>query len=95
MEKDRKWYIIKQDKLNLALQRVQKKLTHFKQLSETHFYEPYETMSEEERQKWRNEMNSWQWNDWNDLETRIEDRIKDNCFDYSQWHFDTFNWVAF
>ena len=94
MDKQTKFFIAKQDRLKAALERVQKKLAEFKYLAETHFYEPYDKISEEERQKWRDEMNTWKWNDWNDLETRIENRIVDNYMDYNQHFFDTHGWVA-
>ena len=92
MNKQTKFFITKQDRLKAALERVQKKLAEFKQLSETHFYEPYDQISEEERQKWRDEMDTWKWNDWNDLETRIENRLIDNYSDYNQYFFDKHGW---
>ena len=94
MERDGNWYVAKQDRLNLTKERIDKKLAEFKHLAETNFYEPYDKISEEERQKWRDEMETWLWNDWHSLDTRIENRIADNYMDYNQWHFDTFDWVA-
>jgi len=34
------------------------------------------------------------WNDWHDLEYRIEARLRENYSNYLSWHFEKFQFVA-
>jgi len=34
------------------------------------------------------------WNNWHDLQDRIEDRLKNNYVNFLSWHFEKFQFVA-
>lgn len=34
------------------------------------------------------------WNNWHDLQDRIEARLKDNYSDYQCWHFEKYQFIA-
>ena len=34
------------------------------------------------------------WNNWHDLQDRIEDRLKNNYVNFLSWHFEEFQFIA-
>lgn len=55
------------------------------------------------KKKLENLKNNWQnmptnevekWNNWHDLEYRLQNRLKENYFNYQNWHFQKYDFVA-
>lgn len=88
-------FIKKQEQLNKALTKVQNKLATMAEICQTEFYDKFDSMSDEQKNSWRSEMNTWNWNKWHNLEDRIVSRLKDNYSNYCDWHFQEHGWVAF
>lgn len=87
-------FIKKQNRINLALSKVQARIDWMSKEQDENFYGPFERLSEEKRNFWRRTIDSWNWNKWTDLKDRLENRLKDNYIDYCDWHFQEHGWVA-
>ena len=77
-----------------------KRLTDFEQhyhdYMTRNFYDPYDSLTEEERDFWRHKFERLiNWDKINDLKYRHEMAIRQNNREYVLWHFDTYGWVAF
>lgn len=55
------------------------------------------------KKKLENLKNNWQnmptnevekWNNWHDLEYRLQNRLKENYLNYQNWHFQKYDFVA-
>lgn len=93
--KDNQYYLDKQDQLNKALKRVTDKLELYKSVADRDFHNVYETLTEDRRNHYRDLFtNVWKWNNWHDLQYRLENRLKDNYSEYCDWHFQKFGWVS-
>ncbi len=88
-------FIKKQQQLNKALTKVQNKLATMAEICQKEFYDKFDSMSDEQKDFWRAEFDTWNWNNWHDLEDRIVSRLKDNYSNYCSWHFEEKGWVAF
>jgi len=87
-------FIKKQDQINRALAKVECKIESMRKLQDSGFYDKYEILTEEQRNWWRREIDSWKWNSWTDLKDRLTDRLLDNYRDYCDWHFQEHGWVS-
>ena len=88
--------LLKREKnLLLAKSKVERKLAVFSRWSEIFFHRNYDNLPEEERQRLRNIMNSWNWNDWHDLDDRLKSRLIDNYMLSKDLEFETICWVSY
>jgi len=94
MEKLERYFFEKQNRLNKAIEKVKAKLDFFKTQSDERS-KNWETMTEEQKEEHRAINNSLYWNEHHDLETRLENRLKDNFFDYQSWHYQQKGWAAY
>lgn len=78
-------YKDKETRLNKAIERVQNKLTQYSQEAE----KIKGNWSSEDQQRLKN------WNDWHDLQYRLEDRLKDNWSSYKEWHWEKFQFNTY
>lgn len=51
-----------------------------------YFADNSDTLPEVEREKWNN---------WHDLQYRLENRLTDNWSNYKAWHFDTYKFNSY
>ena len=82
----------KETRLKLALERVKAKLAEYKIFGDNVYAEcvaknRHWTEAEKEFTK--------DWNQWNDLLDRLEDRLWDNYSDYQSYCFQEFGWCAY
>lgn len=87
-------FIKKQNQLNRALAKVECKIESMRKLQDAGFYDKYEILTEEQRNWWRREIDSWKWNNLTDLKDRLTDRLLDNYREYCDWHFQEHGWVS-
>lgn len=86
MEKDEKYFLKKQECIQLAIDKVKSKLAFFKKRSEKMFSN-FEFLSEEQKEKAREINNSCFWNEHHDLEDRLTERLWENWKEYKDWHW--------
>jgi len=83
-----KKYKRKQDVLRRSIIKVKIQLNNFHLYAENNFNKVYESLSEEEREAQREILNSFQWDNWNDLEYRLKERYSDNYGDFQSKSFE-------
>lgn len=83
--KDNSKFVKKQDRLNAALEKVK---NHLQYLLDKYDHRRGEPRTETENE----EVDTW--NDWHDLQERIERRLIDNYQEAQNWHFQTFGWAV-
>ncbi len=79
----------KETSLNLALAKVDARLMLYRETADINFHNKFDKLTEEEREQWRRTFNSWKWNNWHDLQDRLEARLIANYFNYQSYCFAT------
>jgi len=95
IETEKTKFVLKQLKLERALTVVKVKLVCFAETADREFHQVYETLTPEEVHEKRAMFDSWNWNNWHDLQYRLEDRLRDNWSAYHDWHWNKFGFNAY
>lgn len=80
-------FIDKQGRLNTALQKVKTHLQYLLDKYDSRRIEFKELKDEEKKEVDK-------WNEWHDLQDRIEGRLIENYQAAQQWHFEKFGWAV-
>lgn len=86
--KNTQYFKNKEKALNKAKLRVEKKLNSFTEYAENFLHNPFYELTPEQLEEVRSKIDSFQWNDWHDLEYRISERLTENYFDYKSYLFE-------
>ena len=81
--------------LHKALKRVQDRLESFKAFAEENLHHPYDKLTDEEKTAVRAKIDTFNWNDWHDLNDRIEERIIDNKLEWTSFCFEKYGFAAY
>ena len=92
MEKNFEYFKAKETRIKLAIEKVKAKLAEY-----AAYGEKIHALCEKQKRCWKPEESYLvkDWNDWHDLQYRLESRLADNFFDYQEYCFDTNGFCTF